>query len=103
MILERFCENGGHKSTRLFEYGAMRTATEACAVNAKLSTDNHAQSIFRPRQFRLRLVEANKTETRAVNFWRNKCGIRVEKEHSTLASKCTSETRLRLPSIEDNP
>ena len=38
--------------TRLFEYGAMRTAIEACAArtepcveNTKLSTDNHAQSV----------------------------------------------------------
>ena len=36
--------------------------TESCVENAKLYTDNHVQSIFRPRQFRLRLVEANKTE-----------------------------------------
>ena len=92
----------GHKTTRVFEYGAMRTAVEACAAktepcveNTKLSTDNHEQSVFRPRQFRLRLVEANKTELTAVNFWQNKCGIRVEKEYWTLASKYTSETRLR--------
>ena len=64
--------------------------------NTKLSTDNHAQSVFRPWQFRLRLLEVNKTEPIAVNFWRNKCGIWVEKDHWTLASKCTSETRLRL-------
>ena len=38
----------GHKTTRVFEYGAMRTAVEACAAktepcveNTKLSTDNH--------------------------------------------------------------
>ena len=49
--------------------------------NTKLSTYKHAQSVFGPRQFRLRLVEANKTEPTVVNFWRNKCGIRVEKEH----------------------
>ena len=103
MTLKTICEKVGHKTTRLFEYGAMRTAVEACAaktepcvVNTKLSTDNHEQSVFRPRQFRLRLVETNKTEPIAINVWRNKCGIRVEKEHWTLTSKCTSETRLRL-------
>ena len=103
MTFKTICEKVGHKPTRLFEYGAMRTAVEACTVrtepcveNTKLSTDNHAQSVFRPRQFRLRLVEANKTELIAVNFWRNKCGIKAEKERWTLASKCTSETRLRL-------
>ena len=99
MTVKTICEKVDHKPARLFEYGAMRTAIEACAAkteNTKLSTDNHAQSVFRPRQFRLHLVEANKTEPTAVNFWRNKCGIRVEKEHWTLASKCTSETRLHL-------
>ena len=87
LTLKTICENVGHKPTRLFEYGAMRTAIEACAArtepcveNTKLSTDNHAQSVFRPRQFRLRLVEANKTEPTAVNFRRNKCGIRVERK-----------------------
>ena len=104
MTLETICENVDHKPTRLFEHGAMRTAIEACAArtepcveNAKLSADNHAQSICRPRQFpRLRLVEANKTEPIAVNFWRNKCRIGIEKEHWILASKWSSETRLRL-------
>ena len=48
MALETICEKAGHKPTRLFEYGAMRTAVEACAAktepcveNTKLSTDNH--------------------------------------------------------------
>ena len=105
MTLETICENVGHKSTRLFEYGAMRTAVEACAAKtercvenaAKLSADNHAQPIFRPRQSpRLRLVAENKTEPTAVNVWRNKCRIGIEIEHWILASKFTSETRLRL-------
>ena len=74
MTLKTICEKVGHKPARLFEYGATRTAVEACAArtepcvkNIKLSTDNHAQSIFGPRQFRLRLVEANKTEPTAEN------------------------------------
>ena len=94
MTLKTICEKVGHKPTRLFEYGAMRTAIEACAArtepcveNTKLSTGNHAQSVFRPRQFRLRLVEANKTEPTAVNFWRNKCAIRIEKEQANVHLK----------------
>ena len=58
--------------------------------NAKLSTHDHAQSIFRPQQFCSHLMEANKTEPIAVNFWQNKCRIRVQKEH------CTAKTRWRL-------
>ena len=68
MTLKTIYKKVGLKPTQLFEYWAMHTAIEACASktepcveNAKL-TDNHAQSVFRPWQFHLCLVEASKTE-----------------------------------------
>ena len=68
----------------------MGTATEACAAktgsacNSLLKTPSYLQiatlsQYSDPDDFVLSLVESNKTEPIAVNFWQNKCVIRIEK------------------------
>ena len=91
----------------------MRTAIEACAAktepcvynieNTNLFIDNHVQSILKPLRFRIRLVEANKTEPTAVNFWRHKCEIRVKKKALDISKHMHTWNQTAFTSMEDTP
>eukprot|EP00916_Digyalum_oweni_P017983 GHVL01029953.1.p1 GENE.GHVL01029953.1~~GHVL01029953.1.p1 ORF type:complete len:439 (+),score=22.22 GHVL01029953.1:1286-2602(+) len=99
----RICERVGHKPTRLFEYGAIRTAIASLflkmndnGIQAMKVMDYQKISTFKPRQFRKLMVDAYQTETIAVSFWKRKMGIEINKDIWQIASNASKEVRLRL-------
>ena len=96
--LEDLLELIGHKPTRFFEYGAIRTAI----INYRNREQNNIGNLTpialptTPKLFRKYLVERDKTESKAVDTWRNRLGITINKNTWLAAWNCTKETRLRL-------
>ena len=89
----------GNKPTRLFEYNALHTALRARAFQPAENIPGNVpteMNTMTPKIIRLKLSHSSTIVPCAVNFWRHKYGITLNKSHWTMASSCTKEVRLRL-------
>jgi len=101
MSYEKICEKVGFKPTRLFEYGAVRTAIGSFVRKINESqiqeidvTDVDLLQTFKPKQFRKLLVDDYKTESICVPFWKRKLEMDIDKNIWLVANKATKEIRL---------
>ena len=96
--IEKINELVGYKPKRFFEYREIRTAVTNHNDRQQNNMNNRAIIALptSPQSFRRYLVERDKTEPKAIEFWQRRLGITINENIWLVAWNSTKETRLRL-------
>jgi hypothetical protein len=100
---DQICSKIGNKPCRIFEYNALKTATESCKLKlVRYQMNNETEIVVEepmlrsPKQFRHYIVYLNSAKPVSERFWLDKFGVSMDKNDWNRAVDCIDEVRLQV-------